>query len=94
MKGRTIVLITHHVDLIIGRCAWVVQLEEGIIAAQGTPDDLRQQGLLAAIREIAAKEEKAIEPVGDEIATQEPTPEAELKDKPARKLVDKEEKAE
>lgn len=93
MKNRTVILITHHVDLIIGRCGWVVQLDEGVIAAQGTPDNLRQRGLLSALRETAAKEQAA-GPVGDEIAAQEDAPAAEAKDKPARKLVDKEEKAE
>lgn len=95
MKGRTIILVTHHVDLIISRCAYVVQLEEGTVVAQGTPDELRRQGLLSAIRETAAKEEKALAPVGDEIAEQEEAEEAkDAKEKPARKLVEKEEKAE
>lgn len=93
MKDRTIVLITHHVDLIISRCAYVVQVEEGTIVAQGTPDELREQGVLAAIRETAAKEEKVIGPVGDELAEQTQA-EADGKTKPARKLVEKEEKAE
>ncbi|KAF8318512.1 P-loop containing nucleoside triphosphate hydrolase protein [Clavulina sp. PMI_390] len=94
MKGRTIILVTHHVDLVIGHCGYVVQLEEGTIVSQGTPEELRRSGFLTAIRETAAKEEKAVEPLGDEIAAQESAPEAEAKDKPARKLVDKEDKAE
>lgn len=94
MKGRTVILVTHHVDLIIPYCAWVIQLDEGVIAAQGTPEELRKQGLLAAIRETGAEGEKSVEPVSDEIVEQEGKPLAELKEKAARKLVDKEEKAE
>lgn len=96
MKNRTVILITHHVDLVIGRCDWVIQLEEGAIVAQGTPDELRKQGLLTALRESAKKEEEQIAPVGDEIAEIEGEAEVKKddKDKPARKLVDKEEKAE
>jgi ABC-type multidrug transport system ATPase subunit len=92
MRNRTVILVTHHVDLIIPHCAWVVQLDEGVIAAQGTPEELRKQGLLAATRETGAKEDS--EPVGDEIVEQEGKQAAELKEKPARKLVDKEDKAE
>lgn len=93
MKNRTVILVTHHVDLIIPHCAWVVQLDEGVIVAQGAPEELRKQGLLAAVRETSVKEEGS-QPVEDEIVQQEGERAAELKEKPARKLVDKEEKAE
>jgi len=94
MKNRTVILVTHHIDLIIPHSAWVVQLDEGVITAQGTPEELRKQGLLAAIRETGAEDEIDIELIGDEVAELDDEPLAEPKEGPARKLVDKEEKAE
>jgi ABC-type multidrug transport system ATPase subunit len=91
MKDRTVILVTHHVDIIIGRCAYVVQLDEGSIAAQGTPEELRCKGLLSALKEAAQKEKATGEPLAViEADGDRPTDE----NRPARKLVDKEDKAE
>ncbi|KAF8318510.1 P-loop containing nucleoside triphosphate hydrolase protein [Clavulina sp. PMI_390] len=94
MSGRTIILVTHHVDLIINHCAYVVQLEEGAIVSQGTPDELRASGRLTTTRETAVKEEIIVGPLTDGIATQGPEAETQAQDKLAHKLVEKEKKAE
>lgn len=94
MKDRTVILITHHVDMVVDRCAYVVRLEEGMITAQGTPSDLRKLGVLAGIKEAGRKEESEI--------TTPAAPESDISDtnktvdgapKVAGKLVDKETKA-
>lgn len=79
----------------IDRCAYVVQLDEGLVSAQGTPEELRSLGLLAALKETEAKEEaaEAEEPVTIESTTAKTTSTSSTPDKPARKLVDKEGKA-
>ncbi len=86
-------------DLVVDLAAWVVQLEDGIISAQGTPEDLRKQGLLSAIRG-KSKEEQRQRRQGS-TAVSEPTNNNETEMKKAapedivpKKLVEKEEKAE
>ncbi|PWN50944.1 P-loop containing nucleoside triphosphate hydrolase protein [Violaceomyces palustris] len=49
MRGRTVILVTHHVEMVLPCCAWVVMIEEGRIAAQGSPSQLRSQGSLAEV---------------------------------------------
>ncbi|KAG8738112.1 hypothetical protein FRC10_007279 [Ceratobasidium sp. 414] len=91
MKHRTVVLVTHHVDLVLPAVSWVVKLYEGQIEAQGTVAQLRESGALAMAR-VGQKE--------IEITEQAPAAEGEiqgtgLKDpnKAARKLVDEEKKS-
>ncbi|KAG8717175.1 hypothetical protein FRC09_014648 [Ceratobasidium sp. 395] len=48
MKNRTVVLVTHHVDLVLPLVSWVVKLNEGRIEAQGTAADLRASGALVS----------------------------------------------
>ncbi|KAG9075527.1 hypothetical protein FS749_012789, partial [Ceratobasidium sp. UAMH 11750] len=50
MKHRTVVLVTHHVDLVLPAVSWVVKLYEGQIEAQGTVAQLRESGALAMAR--------------------------------------------
>ncbi|KAF8598207.1 hypothetical protein BDV93DRAFT_498959 [Ceratobasidium sp. AG-I] len=50
MKHRTVVLVTHHVDLVLPAVSWVVKLNEGQIEAQGTVAQLRESGSLASAR--------------------------------------------
>jgi len=54
MRGRTIVLVTHHLSAVTAQAGWVVQMSNGRITAQGTTEDLRADGLLAGIINIAA----------------------------------------
>ncbi|QRV83260.1 ABC transporter [Ceratobasidium sp. AG-Ba] len=89
MKHRTVVLVTHHVDLVLPAVSWVVKMNEGQIEAQGTVAQLRESGALALSRagqkELEVTEEEApavIEGTGPK----DPN-------KAARKLVDEEKKS-
>jgi ABC-type multidrug transport system fused ATPase/permease subunit len=70
MKGRTRILITHHVKLCVKGSAYIVHIDAGRANLSGTPAELRQSGKLVSIfeseeeeiaREEDAEEEKAIE---------------------------------
>ncbi|KAG9119646.1 hypothetical protein FRC07_005246, partial [Ceratobasidium sp. 392] len=91
MKHRTVVLVTHHVDLVLPTVSWVVKLHEGQIEAQGTVEQLRESGALAMTRagqkgieitEEASAAEGEIQPTGPK----DPN-------KTTRKLVDEEKKS-
>ncbi|KZV99859.1 hypothetical protein EXIGLDRAFT_668146 [Exidia glandulosa HHB12029] len=58
MRGRTIVLVTHHFATILPIAAWVIKMDNGRIAAQGTVDKLRASGDLAAIVKAEVQEER------------------------------------
>ncbi|CAE7216653.1 unnamed protein product, partial [Rhizoctonia solani] len=92
MKHRTVVLVTHHVDLVLPAVSWVVKLLEGQVEAQGTVAQLRESGELSAIREG----QKGIE-LTEEVVTEESSegPVGGPKDpnKVARKLVEDEKKS-
>lgn len=62
LKGRTVVLVTHHVDLVLPSASWVVKIHEGRIEAQGTVETLRKSGLLATSREEHIGDSKEDEP--------------------------------
>ncbi|KAG8768254.1 hypothetical protein FRC12_005683 [Ceratobasidium sp. 428] len=92
MKHRTVVLVTHHVDLVLPAVSWVVKFHEGQIEAQGTVEQLRESGALA----MARAGQKAIE-ITEEVPVAEGEAPATTgpKDpnKTARKLVDEEKKS-
>ncbi|KAG8678724.1 hypothetical protein FRC08_017559, partial [Ceratobasidium sp. 394] len=46
MKHRTVVLVTHHVELVLPAAGWVVRLHEGRVEAQGTVEGMREDGML------------------------------------------------
>ncbi|KAG8712847.1 hypothetical protein FRC08_014013 [Ceratobasidium sp. 394] len=50
MENRTVVLVTHHIDLVLPSVSWVVKLYEGQIEAQGTVAELRESGALVSTR--------------------------------------------
>lgn len=67
MRQRTVVLATHHVDLVLPAANWVVKLDHGRIEAQGTVEKLRELGLLSSAcgkEEAAVEEEPTIEGAG------------------------------
>ncbi|KAF8331910.1 uncharacterized protein EI90DRAFT_3154324 [Cantharellus anzutake] len=99
LAHRTIIIVTHHVDLIADLAAWVVQLEDGVVAAQGTPEDLRNQGLLSGIREKLKRQAEpeatmSVPAANDGIGKDGPEMKKSLRNEARRKLVEKEEKAE
>ncbi|KAF9531878.1 pleiotropic drug resistance ABC transporter [Crepidotus variabilis] len=60
-RGRTIILVTHHLKVCLPIAAFVLELDKGKIHHQGTISDLEAQGRLAKI--IEAEEE----PFGDSV---------------------------
>lgn len=62
LKGRTVVLVTHHVELVLPGTDYLVRMLDGRIDVQGTVRYLRAQGILEEIKQeatIEAKEEEA-----------------------------------
>ncbi|PWN24930.1 P-loop containing nucleoside triphosphate hydrolase protein [Jaminaea rosea] len=54
MKGRTVVLVTHHADLVLARrgvAKWVVAMSEGKITRQGEVELMTQEGWLDRVGE-------------------------------------------
>lgn len=59
LKGRTTVLVTHHVRLCLGAAAYIVALSNGVVMMTGDPKELRQSGKLAeVIKEMDVAGEK------------------------------------
>lgn len=48
MKGRTCILVTHAVSLCLPAAAFVVMLDDGQVAASGTPSELAASGTLSS----------------------------------------------
>ncbi|KAF8602913.1 P-loop containing nucleoside triphosphate hydrolase protein [Ceratobasidium sp. AG-I] len=89
MQNRTVVLVTHHVNLVLPFMSWVVKLNEGEIEAQGSIEHLRESGALTASRpEQQERRENEREPLIDA-----PVPAAKQAKSKARRLVDDEKKS-
>ncbi|ORY29629.1 putative ATP-binding cassette transporter protein YOR1 [Naematelia encephala] len=103
LKGRTVIIVSHHVELLLPSADYIVRILDGRIDAQGTPDNLRAagelDGLVALEEAEVAKDEPIVaqEGAGDEIAAVDDGAEkAVAKDKkkgPGKKLVQDEERA-
>lgn len=100
MKNRTLVMVTHHVELVLPACSWVVLLSDGEIEAQGTVEELRSQGSLEAASghaSILGKESEEIEKENEGTQKEgDPVPgdvQIESNSKPARQLIEDEKKA-
>ncbi len=101
MKDRTVILVTHHLDLVLAGAAYLVRVVDGQIDCAGTPEELRSQGMLEKLIATEEAEIKADEPVaaqaevGKEVEALEGGPEPKVEDaKPktaAKKLIAKEE---
>ncbi|CAE6495623.1 unnamed protein product, partial [Rhizoctonia solani] len=90
LNNRTVVLVTHHVDLVLSSAGWLVQLNEGRIGIQGTPQQLREAGALLQTRELDSKEPTGETADGDGSAA---GAKPEKDKRPARKLVEDEGKS-
>jgi ABC-type multidrug transport system fused ATPase/permease subunit len=49
MKGRTVILVTHHVKMCLPSASYIIELNTGNIERQGRVKDLQQNGVLDAI---------------------------------------------
>ncbi|KAJ7917702.1 hypothetical protein B0H13DRAFT_1994625 [Mycena leptocephala] len=63
LANRTVILVTHHVDLVLSGTHYLVRMLEGRIDMQGTVEDLSAQGVLDVITHDAAADAKAEEPI-------------------------------
>ncbi|CAA7263971.1 unnamed protein product [Cyclocybe aegerita] len=54
LAHRTVVLVTHHVELVLPGAYYLVRMLDGRIDTQGTVKDLREQGVLEGIEQDAA----------------------------------------
>ncbi|THH14161.1 hypothetical protein EW146_g6141 [Bondarzewia mesenterica] len=74
LANRTVILVTHHVELVLPGTHYLVRMLDGRIDTQGTVSDLRAQGVLDDIAqesEVQAHEEEQV------LFKSEPTPEEE-----------------
>ncbi|OJA13396.1 hypothetical protein AZE42_08993 [Rhizopogon vesiculosus] len=83
MADRTVVLVTHHVELVLPGTYYVVRMLDGRIDTQGTAKDLRAQGVLDNIAQDSAAEVKEEEPVAATEAPVETQGDLDETDKPA-----------
>ncbi|CAE6455347.1 unnamed protein product, partial [Rhizoctonia solani] len=86
LKDRTIVLVTHHVDLALPAAGWLVQMSDGRIEVQGTPQQLRKSGASLLLNQLDSRQITAEEGINEEEAAEE----VRVEKKPTRKLVDDE----
>ncbi|KAG8824518.1 hypothetical protein FRC19_001616 [Serendipita sp. 401] len=104
MANRTIILVTHHVDLVLSSAYYFVRMLDGRIDTQGTITELRSRGLLDSFVQDAQAEQQPEIVTAEELAivASEESPSAEtakpgeppVKIKKPRKLVEAEERAE
>ncbi|KAJ7069893.1 hypothetical protein C8F01DRAFT_1114453 [Mycena amicta] len=63
LANRTVILVTHHINLVLPGTGYLVRMLDGRIDAQGKVDDLRALGILDDITHDAEADTKAEEPV-------------------------------
>ncbi|CAO3623722.1 unnamed protein product [Cunninghamella echinulata] len=51
MKGRTRILVTHHIQMCIQKCSFILHLDNGKITVSGNPFELRQSNTLNSLIE-------------------------------------------
>lgn len=96
VANRTVLLVTHHVELVLPGTHYLIHMSEGRIERQGTVEDLKKQGLLDYIAHELAHEHgkgKAEEAKEGDENTRDATG-ADGKPKQARKLVEEEVRSE
>ncbi|OCF78519.1 ATP-binding cassette transporter [Kwoniella mangroviensis CBS 8886] len=99
LKGRTVILVSHHVELLLPSSDYLIRILDGRIDAQGTPDELRTAGELeglVALEEAEVTKSEAIvakEEVEEEVETVDAAEKKVKKKGPGKKLVQDEERA-
>ncbi|KAH7882505.1 hypothetical protein F5I97DRAFT_1905629 [Phlebopus sp. FC_14] len=63
LANRTVILVTHHVELVLPGAHYLIRMLDGRIDTQGTLKELRAQGVLDHIAQDSAAEAKKEEPV-------------------------------
>ncbi|KZP20527.1 multidrug resistance-associated ABC transporter [Athelia psychrophila] len=64
LANRTVVLVTHHVELVLPGTHYLVRMHDGRIETQGTIKDLRAQGVLGSITQdesLTLEQEKPVD---------------------------------
>lgn len=87
LAHRTVILVTHHVELVLPGAGYIIRMLDGRIDTQGSVSELRKRGIL---QEIAAQEKKEIIASPEDPKVDE-APEKEKKK--AKKLIEEEERA-
>ncbi|KAF8836435.1 P-loop containing nucleoside triphosphate hydrolase protein [Paxillus ammoniavirescens] len=87
LANRTVILVTHHVELVLPGAHYLVRMLDGRIDTQGTVKDLRAQGTLDYITQDAEADVKQEEPVAASEAPVEAVLEPEV-EKSANKTAD------
>lgn len=67
MRGRTVVLVTHHVEAVLPHVAHVLMLDGGRIRASGSPADLKAEGLLSMLVAESSSDSKGKQADTDEL---------------------------
>ncbi|WVQ85985.1 hypothetical protein IAT38_008153 [Cryptococcus sp. DSM 104549] len=103
LEGRTVILVSHHVELLLPSSDYLIRILDGRIDAQGTPDELRESGELDGLvameeAELHKEEEAKGEAAEEEVKAVEgeengETVKKEKKKGPGKKLVQDEERA-
>lgn len=57
MEKRTVILVTHHLELVLPAASYIVHLKDGRIVTQGPVEDLRTTGALIEIEAVKASDE-------------------------------------
>lgn len=93
MANRTVILVTHHVELVLPGTYYLVRMLDGRIDTKGTVKDLRAQGVLDHIAQDSTaevKEEEAVAATETPIEAQEGNADADIaveSNKKPRKLI-------
>ncbi|PVF92981.1 hypothetical protein CPB86DRAFT_768539 [Serendipita vermifera] len=91
LANRTVILVTHHLELVLPGATYVVRMLDGRIDTQGSVSELRSRGIL---QEITAKSKTEAHEDAKETTEETEATEGATKTKKAKKLIEDEERAE
>ncbi|KEP50725.1 multidrug resistance-associated ABC transporter [Rhizoctonia solani 123E] len=84
LRNRTVVLVTHHVDLVRPAAGWLIQMDNGRIEVQGSPQQLRESSALRREKESDSQQFPTEEFANEGITNDQ------AEKKPAKRLVEDE----